>query len=125
MTTDSTQEILAQGAQEAALPHAYQTFVAELPCYEAPKSGLRLLGAYLFLAVWMPVMSFAEWITGKTVNVDGHGNCPAWVQQLVRLILMVMWFHHDFIHSRMWGRGDGLHEGDEVDLMEKGGAIHL
>jgi hypothetical protein len=110
---------------EANLPAAYQSFIAELPCYEAPKSGMSLIGARLFLAVWIPVMSLAEWLTKLTVNADGHGNCPAWVQKIVRLILVVMWIHHDFLHSKMWGRGDGLNEGSALDMMEKGEVIRI
>lgn len=61
---------------EARLPATYQSFVTQLPCYEAPKSRMRLIGVYLFLIVWMPVMSLAEWLTKATVNTDGRGNCP-------------------------------------------------
>ncbi|KAH8703008.1 hypothetical protein GQ44DRAFT_831630 [Phaeosphaeriaceae sp. PMI808] len=118
-------DILAQGAMEAGLPAPYQSFVTELPCYEAPKSSMRLLGAYLFLAVWVPVMGIAQRLTRATVNMDGRGNCPAWVQQIVRLILLIMWFHHDFIHSKIWGRGDGLDQSSQLDVMEKGGAIRI
>ena len=125
LTTGELQDILAQGAMEAQLPAAYQTFVAQLPCYEAPKSGLRLIGVYLFLIVWMPVMSLAERLTKATVNADGCGNCPTWVQQTVRLILLAMWFHHDFVHSKVWGRGDGLDQSSELDVMEKGGALRI
>lgn len=109
-----------QGAMEAKLPATYLSLLTELPCYEAPKSGMRLLGAYMFLVAWVPVMGFAEWLTKANVATDGHRS---WARQTVRLILMVMWFDHDFIHSEIWGRGDGLDQGSELGVMEKGHCI--
>ncbi|KAI1917597.1 hypothetical protein LOZ53_006195 [Ophidiomyces ophidiicola] len=119
-------DLLIEGSHEAHLPSTYESFLYSIPSYQAPNSGWRKIGAALFLALWAPIMKVAEELTKATANSDGQGNCPAWVQGLVRLILVVMWFHHDFIHSKVWGRGDGLDQnGDAGDIAEKAGAIYL
>ncbi|PGH15376.1 hypothetical protein AJ80_05560 [Polytolypa hystricis UAMH7299] len=121
-------ELILDGAQEAHLPRAYRSYLCTIPTYQAPKTVWRMIGAALFLTVWIPIMTAVEKITTATANSDGKGNCPAWVKALVRLILIAMWFHHDFVHSRFWGRGDGLDEdGREIeeDLEKMTGAIYL
>lgn len=55
-------------------------------------------------------MTFAESLTKLTVDWDGHGNVPAFTKFIVRCILLAMWYHHDHVHARIWGRGDGLDE---------------
>lgn len=71
-------------------------------------------------------MGAAEWVTNKTVNSDGYGNCPRWVRCLVRFILWAMWLHHDLVHSRIFGRGDGLDENNDLNRSrEKYEAIYL
>ncbi|KAI1934438.1 hypothetical protein LOZ66_005906 [Ophidiomyces ophidiicola] len=122
----TSKDLLIEGSHEAHLPSTYESFLYSIASYRAPNSGWRKIGAALFLALWAPIMKVAEELTKATANSDGQGNCPAWVQGLVRLILVVMWFHHDFIHSKVWGRGDGLDQnGDAGDIAEKAGAIYL
>nr|QPP19363.1 Pen4-2 [Penicillium steckii] len=103
-------DLICVGAKEAELPKTYQTYLDNLPCYDAPQSRWtwRWIGCMLFLAWWSPVMAAAEKLTQATENSDGTGYCPKWVRFTVRFILYVMWLHHDYIHAPIWGRGDGL-----------------
>lgn len=53
-------------------------------------------------------MMVMERITKASLRKTDTGNAPMWVIRLVRLVVFVMWFYHDFIHAPIWGRGDGL-----------------
>ncbi|GIK07507.1 hypothetical protein Aspvir_003173 [Aspergillus viridinutans] len=105
--------IILDGARESKLPAEYQCYLDTLPFYDAPRNGWRRLGAMLFLALWSPIMAAAEKLTGATANWDGRGNCPTWVKKVVRLILLLMWLHHDRLHAPLFGRGDGCDEASE------------
>ncbi|EHK21971.1 uncharacterized protein TRIVIDRAFT_170504 [Trichoderma virens Gv29-8] len=119
-------DIVVQGAEEAHLPASYRSFLDTIPTYRPPKSAWRLVGAKIFLAIWVPVMMVAEWITNMTANSDGKGNCPRWVHGLVRFLLVAMWLHHDLVHARIFGRGDGLDESGDVETAgENHGRIFL
>ncbi|KAL6834283.1 hypothetical protein J3E69DRAFT_326495 [Trichoderma sp. SZMC 28015] len=113
-------DIMVQGAEEAQLPASYRSFLDTIPTYRPPKSASRLVGAKIFLAIWVPVMMVAEWITNMTANADGRGNCPRWVHAFVRLVLVAMWLHHDLVHARIFGRGDGLEESDDEENPGRG-----
>lgn len=67
-----------------------------------------MIGASLFLAFWVPIMMVMERITKASLRKTDTGNAPIWVISLVRHVVFVMWFYHDFIHAPIWGRGDGL-----------------
>ncbi|RHZ55538.1 gamma-glutamylcyclotransferase family protein [Aspergillus thermomutatus] len=108
--------IILDGAREADLPRKYRSYLATLPFYDPPRNGWRRLGAVLFLALWAPIMAAAEKLTGATANWDGKGNCPSWVKKVVRLILLLMWLHHDWLHAPLFGRGDGWDDDDTSEL---------
>jgi hypothetical protein len=56
-------------------------------------------------------MSMMERITKVALKASGEANAPIWVIIFVRAVVISMWFHHDYIHSPIWGRGDGLGNG--------------
>ena len=99
---------MVQGAKELLLPGSYFEHLKDLKHYHEPKSKTARLGAAIFLAIWVPIMSGAEGLTKFSANFDGRGNVPEFVRIVVRLILRIMWLHHDAIHAPLWGRGDGL-----------------
>lgn len=86
-----------------------------------------MIGTGIFLAMWIPFMTAAERLTQATARVDRGGYCPRWVQSVVRLILWAMWLHHDSMHARLFGRGDGLdQESSDIEAgLEKRGSIYL
>jgi hypothetical protein len=61
-------------------------------------------------------MSMMEKVTKAALKSSGEANAPLWVIILVRAVVVSMWFHHDYIHSPIWGRGDGLMT-VELDLL--------
>lgn len=107
-TTGSVQQIMVEGGVEASLPDAYQRYLRQLAFYHPAKSTWRHVGAALFLAIWMPLLAFAESLAKVTGNYDGRGHVPPMVRCIVRAIFLAMWVHHDYLHAPIWGRGDGL-----------------
>jgi len=99
---------MIHGAEELLLPESYRKYLELVPSYRPPEAIRRRLGATIFLAFWIPMMSFAEALTKVTANYDGQGNVPELVKFIVRFILRAMWLYHDFFHSYLWGRGDGI-----------------
>ncbi|KAI3326344.1 hypothetical protein HD806DRAFT_532990 [Xylariaceae sp. AK1471] len=100
--------LLRTGADEAEMPPSYQAFLAGIPVYHPSSRLLPRIGAELFLAFWVPIMSLAERITKASLQRRKTGNAPIWVIALVRTIVFAMWFYHDYIHAPIWGRGDGM-----------------
>jgi gliotoxin/aspirochlorine biosynthesis gamma-glutamylcyclotransferase len=90
------------------MPPEYQQYLQRWPYYIPPTKGYRYIGAKLFLALWVPIMTIMEKITKATVDKEGNGDVPAWVIFLVRFVVVAMWTWHDYIHAPIWGRGDGL-----------------
>ena len=41
------------------------------------------------------------------IKVDDKGHCPKWLGHLIVAVYGSMWWYHDMIHSRIWGRGAG------------------
>ncbi|KAI0517007.1 hypothetical protein F5B22DRAFT_636216 [Xylaria bambusicola] len=101
-------ELIRNGAREAHVPGAYQDFLEAIPVYKPSKSTRARLGAKLFRLVWSPVFSALEKITKDSLVDSDSGDAPPSVVALVRGAVYVMWFHHDYLHAPIWGRGDGM-----------------
>ncbi|PLN78536.1 hypothetical protein BDW42DRAFT_174771 [Aspergillus taichungensis] len=104
-------DLIKTGSGEQHLSHPYQAYLSTLPSYHAPTrdhSPWQWLGAQLFLLFWLPLYKFLQWMLETTGNMDPGGHAPEGLCALVRTINAVMWFWHDQVHSRVWGRGDGL-----------------
>ncbi|KAF2789637.1 hypothetical protein K505DRAFT_312825 [Melanomma pulvis-pyrius CBS 109.77] len=106
--SDRYMSLIRLGAKEARMPPAYQQFLENIITYTPRKGLLSRIGAALFLAFWIPVMLAMERITKAGLKNSGESNAPTWVIIMVRLVVVSMWFYHDFIHAPIWGRGDGL-----------------
>jgi hypothetical protein len=89
------------------MPLAYQLFLARITTYIPSEKPMHRIGAYLFLAFWVPVMSLMEKITKANLE-DNQSTAPYWVIVMVRAVVWTMWAYHDHVHAPMWGRGDGL-----------------
>ncbi|KAI0439547.1 hypothetical protein F4803DRAFT_530527 [Xylaria telfairii] len=100
--------LIRNGAREAHMPANYQQFLARLPVYHPPTTRWGILGAKLFQSFWNPVMSIMEKIAKPSGRGDERGNAPLWVIYTVRIAVFLMWFHHDYFHAPIWGRGDGM-----------------
>ncbi|PKY04649.1 hypothetical protein P168DRAFT_326463 [Aspergillus campestris IBT 28561] len=104
-------DLITTGSGEQHLSHPYQTYLSTLPSYQPPirdHSPWQWFGAQLFLLFWLPLYKVLQWLLEMTGNMDPGGHAPEGLCVLVRTINAVMWFWHDRVHSRVWGRGDGL-----------------
>lgn len=102
------ENLLITGAREAGLPTEYQLYLARLPHYTPPNSGRAKLGAILFLAWARPVWKALDIITHSNTRSDGRvSESIVW---LVRSVIFIIWFVHDWLFAPLFGRGDGLIE---------------
>ncbi|KAI0411490.1 hypothetical protein F5X98DRAFT_47172 [Xylaria grammica] len=101
-------ELVCSGAREARVPDAYQDYLEAIPVYHPSESKTARLGASLFRLVWSPIFSALERITKGSLIDSDTGNAPFVVVALVRGAVYAMWFHHDYLHAPIWGRGDGM-----------------
>ncbi|QYT03381.1 Gamma-glutamylcyclotransferase [Trichoderma simmonsii] len=98
--------LLIRGAHEKSLPIEYQERMVSQPTFE-PTSSLRFrLGKKIFDSIWQRV---ARWIEICVHRLKGDdGEVPRWFLKTFDCLLWTMWFHHDYLHSILWGRGDGV-----------------
>ncbi|KAL6809696.1 hypothetical protein J3E69DRAFT_378129 [Trichoderma sp. SZMC 28015] len=104
--TDNSKGLLIRGAHEKSLPIEYQERMVSQPTFE-PTSSLRFrLGKKIFDSIWQRV---ARWIEICVHRLKGDdGEVPRWFLKTFDCLLWTMWFHHDYLHSVLWGRGDGV-----------------
>lgn len=97
--------LLIDGAEEHDLPESYREYLGRLPCYKKNVSNFEEFGASLLLGFWMPVLSWMMRRIKATASQSGrtqHGMGP-----LVWFMFNLMWWYHDVVHCRIWGRGGG------------------
>ena len=100
------QNLLIQAATEHQLPPEYQTYLKSHPAFTADTSRRAKTGTAIFQFLWMGhLQRIMRWI--KSVAKDEDGNSPRWTGTVVWATFNLMWLYHDWIHARIWGRGDG------------------
>ena len=100
------QKLLVQGAEERCLPETYQKRLKDTPTFHPGQSTRRKIGKWTFELVWIRV---SIWIQRGIVRFkDQQGDVPPWFLIIFDCLLWLMWVYHDWIHSVLWGRGDGL-----------------
>jgi len=96
---------LIAGSAEHSLPLAYQSYLEAIPTYSGPSSVLARIGATVFLAFWRPPLRCL--IRLIKLKVDDNGHHPRWLGGVILILYGLMWGHHDYIHSKICGKGDG------------------
>lgn len=99
------QDLLMSGSVEHGLPSTYNEFLRGIPVYSQPKGWRRNLGRRLFLFLWRPLHRTLVQLVKS--QLDEAGNCPQWIGSVTVAFYGLMWAHHDYVHSLLWGRGDG------------------
>ncbi len=102
------QDIIRAGASEANLPQSYQAYLKTISTYQPPRGQRYRFGAFIFLAIWGPIMSLLEEIINATTDTDGLA--PPLVHWLVRFTMSMIWLTHDLFLAPIFGRGDGINE---------------
>ena len=67
--------------------------------------------ATIFHFLWLPtIQCIMRWIKGASMTKAGKS--PRWTGTVVWALFNAMWLHHDWIHARLWVRGDGRLESE-------------
>lgn len=101
-----SQGLLIRGAKEHSLPKEYQDRLLAQQTFACPQSFRFQVGKFLFDSFWQRVAAHIE--MGVHRYKDEDGNVPGWFLIIFDLLLWTMWIYHDYFHSVIWGRGDGL-----------------
>ena len=75
------------------------------PTFQTKDTWRYRLGSSLFLSFWLRVAGWIEIGVHMYKNADGH--VPVWFLKIFDLLLWTMWGYHDYVHSKLFGRGDG------------------
>ncbi|CAI6337030.1 unnamed protein product [Periconia digitata] len=110
-------DLVLSGAKTVAITPRYLHHLQTIPTYIQGTSARRKTGAFLFLLIWSPVMQLIEITVQYTVDLERGGVVPSWVKTFVRFLVSFMWYSHEF-HAFFWGRGDGLDEHSDLELMD-------
>ncbi|KAK0271449.1 hypothetical protein LTR91_024570 [Friedmanniomyces endolithicus] len=107
-------KLITDGAAELGLPLEYQDYLHAIRPYTITSAKQRV-GQYVFLAIWLPIVSFI-FMTGKMFQ-DENGRLPPWMVELSGAIFKGVWASYDSFFEPMFGDGersipDG---GDDVD----------
>lgn len=98
--------LLIRGAYEKSLPKEYQKRLASQPTFQPISTYRFRLGKSIFDSIWQRMARWIEMCVNKFSRDDGE--VPPWFLAAFDCLLWTMWFHHDYLHSILWGRGDGL-----------------
>ncbi|KAL2412770.1 Gamma-glutamyl cyclotransferase gliK [Exophiala dermatitidis] len=97
--------LLIEGATENGLPESYIQYLKSLPTFSAGQSTWAALGSSLFLGFFARAVRVLAYSTKLVVNEKGH--CPRPLGTVIVWFYWGMWTWHDYVHARLWGRGDG------------------
>ncbi|KAF3389008.1 hypothetical protein F1880_003269 [Penicillium rolfsii] len=98
--------LLIQGAREQSLPELYQKRLVAQPTFKQLQTTRFRIGKWLFDSFWQRVAFYIDKNVKRFKNEEG--NVPGWFLMGFDFLLWIMWFYHDYFHSLVWGRGDGL-----------------
>ncbi|KAL2869633.1 gamma-glutamyl cyclotransferase gliK [Aspergillus lucknowensis] len=97
--------LILDGAEEFHLPQSYRGFLQSLPVYTPASTYRARLGSWTFLAFWQRAIRALARLTKVSTNKCGH--CPRWLGGVIVAVYRFMWGYHDYVHSKIWSRGDG------------------
>jgi len=97
--------LLLEGCIERGLPRTYYDYLKSIPSYRKPESLWGRFGAAMFLLWWRTVLRFLVRLI--KLQLDENGHAPRWLGTVIVMVYGMMWWYHDTLHSRIWGRGDG------------------
>ncbi|KAF2815500.1 uncharacterized protein BDZ99DRAFT_485766 [Mytilinidion resinicola] len=96
--------LLIRGAHELSLPPSYQEKLVAQPTFNPPQTLRYSLGKRSFDALWKRVQYCI--IRGVRQFKSDDGHVPGWFLKGFDCLMWTMWLHHDYVHSKIWGRGD-------------------
>ncbi|KAK5739417.1 hypothetical protein LTR17_005322 [Elasticomyces elasticus] len=96
-------KLITDGATELDLPYEYQDYLHRIRPYTIT-SGKQRVGQYVFMTVWLPVISFIFGMGG--MFQDENGKLPAWMVELSGAIFKGVWASYDSFFEPMFGDGE-------------------
>ncbi|KAK5738043.1 hypothetical protein LTR17_006286 [Elasticomyces elasticus] len=96
-------KLITDGAMELDLPYEYQDYLHRIRSYTIT-SGKQRVGQYVFMTVWLPVISFIFVMGG--MFQDENGKLPAWMVELSGAIFKGVWASYDSFFEPMFGDGE-------------------
>ncbi|KAK0739367.1 hypothetical protein B0T21DRAFT_362495 [Apiosordaria backusii] len=106
LPSERYKNILARAASEQGLPEWYQQRLEKQPTFRPRDTRWYKLGVKLFLPFWIKMAVMVEKSAHRLQGADGHA--PGWFLAGFDVLFWIMWTYHDWIHSVIFGRGDGL-----------------
>jgi hypothetical protein len=58
----------------------------------------------MFIALWLKMQIIIQWAIIKLRNE--RGLVPQWFLMVFDLLMRLMWFHHDYLHAPIFGKGN-------------------
>ncbi|KAF2501661.1 hypothetical protein BU16DRAFT_431542, partial [Lophium mytilinum] len=105
LPSDRYMGLLIRGAHELSLPQSYQDKLVAQPTFDPPNTLRYSIGKWSFDALWKRVQYCI--IRGVRTFKSDDGHVPGWFLKGFDFLMWTMWLHHDYVHSKIWGRGDG------------------
>ncbi|MCJ1364246.1 hypothetical protein MMC16_003355 [Acarospora aff. strigata] len=103
-------KLITDGADEHDLPAEYKEYLQDLQPYTITTNRQRL-GQYIFLALWMPLVtllfSMGKLFAGK------DGRAPTWMAEFMGAVFRAVWASYDSFFFKLFGDGERTISKDE------------
>jgi len=96
-------KLITDGAAEHSLPTEYRDYLAGIRPFTVTSQRQRL-GQFVFVSLWMPVISFVFGVSG--LFADENGRNPDWLVQLTSAIFVAVWGSYDHFFKSIFGDGE-------------------
>lgn len=115
-------KLITDGAAEHSLPTEYRAYLADLRPYTLTSQRQRL-GQFIFVSLWLPVISFVFGVQG--LFADENGRNPEWLVQLTSAIFVAVWGSYDHFFRDLFGDGERTRKDEKNDDQNVPGRNYL
>lgn len=103
-------KLIMDGAAEHGLPDEYQDWLAKLQPYTIT-SRRQTIGQYLFLGLFMPLMSIFLELSKRMA--DDRGKIPLWLGLFMETMFHLVWMGYDKVFKPVFGDGERTEDEEE------------
>lgn len=103
-------KLIMDGAAEHGLPDEYQDWLAKLQPYTIT-SRRQTIGHYLFLGLFMPLMSLFLELSKRMA--DDRGKIPLWLGLFMETMFHLVWMGYDRVFKPLFGDGERTEDEEE------------
>lgn len=96
-------KLITDGAAELGLPYEYQDYLHSIRPYTMT-TGRQRVGQFVFLTIWLPVISFI-FLIGR-MFADDRGRAPLWMTEFSGAVFKAVWASYDNYFKQMFGDGE-------------------